>query len=622
MPWYAASPENVPVGVPAHRGAVPLRDDALDLERRSPGRRRTARRRTPAPRRARAPRPARSGCRRRPAPSTPPRRRGRAARARRSRSARPPVASAAMRRTLASRRCASRRGEPRPGAASASCPASGGCACRCRGPACRTATRGRSPPATGSCSSTAGWHEPGSLRDLERALEQVGLALEHVRLLVCTHAHIDHCGQAAAVQERSGCELWMHPRHEHLTAALDDREAALARRIEIARQSGVPEAPLQAWAEGRREQGTGMSGPLRAGRDLVPGVVVEIRPRRLARATRRPATRRRTSCCTSPSAGCCSPATTCSAASRSTSTTAGRRTRSASSSPRSTSSTSSTSRLTPVRPRAPVHRRARPRRGQPRAGARAARRASWARCASAARRPRSSCCPAVYGDKLAPETAAWLLTKTLCYLEHLEARRAPCGASRASRALDRRLDSTADADRRADSARAPSRPSPSSSSRRRPTRASATCGRALAELSRLEPDVRVGHLRRGGQHDREAQDDRHRPAPQARLRHGGDGALHVRRRDRRRAARDARPMRDAGIENVLALRGDPPQGQDEWTATEGGLELLARADRADPRRVRLRDRRRVLPRDAHPRDRSPRATCATSRRRSTPARAS
>jgi methylenetetrahydrofolate reductase (NADH) len=31
-------------------------------------------------------------------------------------------------------------------------------------------------------------------------------------------------------------------------------------------------------------------------------------------------------------------------------------------------------------------------------------------------------------------------------------------------------------------------------------------------------------------------------------------------------------MREAGIENVLALRGDPPAGQEAWTQTEGGLE--------------------------------------------------
>jgi methylenetetrahydrofolate reductase (NADPH) len=32
-------------------------------------------------------------------------------------------------------------------------------------------------------------------------------------------------------------------------------------------------------------------------------------------------------------------------------------------------------------------------------------------------------------------------------------------------------------------------------------------------------------------------------------------------------------IRAAGIENVLALRGDPPRGQEEWVASEGGLEF-------------------------------------------------
>jgi methylenetetrahydrofolate reductase (NADPH) len=32
-------------------------------------------------------------------------------------------------------------------------------------------------------------------------------------------------------------------------------------------------------------------------------------------------------------------------------------------------------------------------------------------------------------------------------------------------------------------------------------------------------------------------------------------------------------IRDAGVENVLALRGDPPRGQSEWVASDGGLEF-------------------------------------------------
>ncbi len=115
----------------------------------------------------------------------------------------------------------------------------------------------------------------GPVRDLERALAQVGWQVEDVRLIVCTHAHTDHCGGAFALQERTGCELWIHPRHEHLTKRLDDPEATLLRQLEVARASGVPEEPLRAWAERQRGSDTGMSGPLEPARDLVDGVEVE-----------------------------------------------------------------------------------------------------------------------------------------------------------------------------------------------------------------------------------------------------------------------------------------------------------------------------------------------------------
>jgi glyoxylase-like metal-dependent hydrolase (beta-lactamase superfamily II) len=69
-----------------------------------------------------------------------------------------------------------------------------------------------------------GVHEPGSMAQLELALAMAGWQLEDVRLLVCTHAHSDHYGQAATILDRVGCELWMHPNHRHTTVEKYDAD--------------------------------------------------------------------------------------------------------------------------------------------------------------------------------------------------------------------------------------------------------------------------------------------------------------------------------------------------------------------------------------------------------------
>ena len=106
-----------------------------------------------------------------------------------------------------------------------------------------------------------------------RAWSRSGCGVEQVRLLVCTHAHIDHCGQAAAIQARTGCELWIHPRHEHLTAGDRETRAAAADRGRAPerRAGGAAAALGRAPPGGRRRH----VGPARGRtRDLVPGVEV------------------------------------------------------------------------------------------------------------------------------------------------------------------------------------------------------------------------------------------------------------------------------------------------------------------------------------------------------------
>ena len=119
-----------------------------------------------------------------------------------------------------------------------------------------------------------GMQQPGSIENLERALAMCGLRLQDTKLVVCTHAHSDHCGQAATIVERVGCELWMHPSHELMTRMVEDPEAVLARRLEVARQSGVPEEALRRYEAQRGKSEPGIAGPIAPDRDLVAGVGV------------------------------------------------------------------------------------------------------------------------------------------------------------------------------------------------------------------------------------------------------------------------------------------------------------------------------------------------------------
>jgi glyoxylase-like metal-dependent hydrolase (beta-lactamase superfamily II) len=51
---------------------------------------------------------------------------------------------------------------------------------------------------------------PNDLPALTRQLAQHGIGLEEIALLIITHAHFDHAGSAAAIQQRAGCPVAAH----------------------------------------------------------------------------------------------------------------------------------------------------------------------------------------------------------------------------------------------------------------------------------------------------------------------------------------------------------------------------------------------------------------------------
>ena len=332
-------------------------------------------------------------------------------------------------------------------------------------------------------------------------------------------------------------------------------------------------SPLQRWVERRRSQGTGQAGTLRIDRELTEGDTVDTDLGDLAGRSRRPATRRRTSACYQPERRLLisgdhllgrvslyfdvgytpDPVGEFLRLARQ-----GRRARRA---------------ARAGRPRPPVHRRrAAHVDGQPRARRRAARR----RPRRARRRPAHR-----LRDRPARSTASasarrrrrWLLTKTLAWLTHLERRGLGASCRRRRRSAGRsppRLPACAST---SGSRRGASPRSRSSSSRRRPTRASATSAarwRSSRGWSRpscrspTAPAARTDQKRKTidivVRASRPSTASRRWPTSPASAPPSTS------------CARRSTVMRDAGIENVLALRGDPPPGETEWTATEGGLD--------------------------------------------------
>lgn len=51
---------------------------------------------------------------------------------------------------------------------------------------------------------------PGDLPTLERKLKKIGVRLAEIKLLILTHAHFDHAGNAAAIRKCSSCKIMAH----------------------------------------------------------------------------------------------------------------------------------------------------------------------------------------------------------------------------------------------------------------------------------------------------------------------------------------------------------------------------------------------------------------------------
>lgn len=121
-----------------------------------------------------------------------------------------------------------------------------------------------------------GIHQPGSWDNFERALNDVHLRVEHIRKLLLTHAHVDHCGQTAPIKARSGAEVWLHPNRRHATWWLEDLEGFTNNRREVADMAGVPVGQLHSNLARAPSGNIGIAGEsLPVDHDLLEGMTFD-----------------------------------------------------------------------------------------------------------------------------------------------------------------------------------------------------------------------------------------------------------------------------------------------------------------------------------------------------------
>ncbi len=88
-----------------------------------------------------------------------------------------------------------------------------------------------------------------SYSTLSLALAETGVAPEHLRHIVLTHMHPDHCGLALQLRDISGAEVWMHRADADLLTQLKTTDRTRDQLETAMREAGTPPAMRNAVLE-------------------------------------------------------------------------------------------------------------------------------------------------------------------------------------------------------------------------------------------------------------------------------------------------------------------------------------------------------------------------------------